>query len=74
MPSAYPGEEATHANSTLVEFTLTPDGDRTRLSLCESGFASLVIPPARYAGASQESRPPAWPDALAALTRRAEQL
>jgi hypothetical protein len=74
MPSAYPGEEATHANSTLFEFTLTPDGDRTRLSLCESGFASLVILSARSAGASHESHSAGRTEVLAALTRRAEQM
>lgn len=39
--SAYPGEELTEENSTLVEFTLTREGDRTRLRVVESGFASL---------------------------------
>jgi len=29
-------------NSTLVEFTLTPDGDGTRLTVVESGFAALA--------------------------------
>jgi uncharacterized protein YndB with AHSA1/START domain len=31
-------EEPTPANSLLVEFTLTPEGDATRLSVVESGF------------------------------------
>jgi uncharacterized protein YndB with AHSA1/START domain len=39
--SAYPGEELTEANSTLVEFTLTQEGDQTRLRVVESGFAAL---------------------------------
>jgi len=39
--SAYPGEELTEQNSTLVEFTLTQEGDRTRLRVVESGFAAL---------------------------------
>jgi uncharacterized protein YndB with AHSA1/START domain len=35
------GEEPVEGNSTLVEFTLQPDGDGTRLRVVESGFASL---------------------------------
>lgn len=34
-------EEPTPANSLLVEFTLTPEGDATRLSVIESGFQEL---------------------------------
>jgi uncharacterized protein YndB with AHSA1/START domain len=36
------GEEPVEGNSTLVEFTLEPDGDATRLRVVESGFASLA--------------------------------
>jgi len=36
------GGEHTPANSTLVEFTLTPEGRATRLRVVESGFASLA--------------------------------
>jgi len=35
------GAEPVAGNSTLVEFTLTPDGPRTRLRVVETGFASL---------------------------------
>jgi uncharacterized protein YndB with AHSA1/START domain len=35
------GEEPVDGNSTLVEFTLAPEGDVTRLRVVESGFASL---------------------------------
>ena len=31
-------------NSTLVEFTLTPEGDQTRLRVIESGFTTLAMP------------------------------
>jgi uncharacterized protein YndB with AHSA1/START domain len=34
-------EEPTPANSLLVEFTLTPEGDTTRLSVIESGFQEI---------------------------------
>jgi uncharacterized protein YndB with AHSA1/START domain len=36
------GEEPDDGNSTLVEFTLQPEGDATRLRVVESGFASLA--------------------------------
>jgi uncharacterized protein YndB with AHSA1/START domain len=36
------GEEPVAGNSTLVEFTLQPEGDGTRLRVVESGFASLA--------------------------------
>jgi uncharacterized protein YndB with AHSA1/START domain len=36
------GEEPTEGNSTLVEFTLTPEGDGTRLRVIETGFATLA--------------------------------
>ncbi|MDL4772738.1 MULTISPECIES: SRPBCC domain-containing protein [Thermomonosporaceae] len=39
--SAFPGEELRADNSTLVEFTLIPEGDATRLRVVESGFATL---------------------------------
>ena len=36
------GEQPVEGNSTLVEFTLAPEGDGTRLRVVESGFASLA--------------------------------
>src|SRR3954471_9773482 len=36
------GEEPVEGNSTLVEFTLTAEGDGTRLRVVESGFAALA--------------------------------
>ena len=36
------GEEPVEGNSTLVEFTLQPEGVGTRLRVVESGFASLA--------------------------------
>jgi uncharacterized protein YndB with AHSA1/START domain len=35
------GAEPAEGNSTLVEFTLAPEGDGTRLWVVETGFASL---------------------------------
>jgi uncharacterized protein YndB with AHSA1/START domain len=70
--SAFPGEELREDNSTLVEFTLTTDGDKTRLRVVESGFAALA--------GSEELRWQAlkdntggWPQELDALKTRAEQ-
>ncbi|WP_331766423.1 SRPBCC domain-containing protein [Embleya sp. NBC_00896] len=70
--SAFPGEELREDNSTLVEFTLTAEGDKTRLRVVESGFAALA--------GSQELRSQAvqnnsggWPQELDALKARAEQ-
>ena len=37
------GEPAADGNSTLVEFTLSPDGAGTRLRVVETGFASLAV-------------------------------
>jgi uncharacterized protein YndB with AHSA1/START domain len=69
--SAFPGEELREDNSTLVEFTLTPEGDKTRLRVVESGFAALA--------GSEELRRQAvknnaggWPQVLDALKTRAE--
>ena len=69
--SAFPGEELRQDNSTLVEFTLSRDGDKTRLRVVESGFAALA--------GSEELRSKAvedntggWPQVLDALKKRAE--
>ena len=70
--SAYPGEPANDTNSTLVEFTLTPDGAGTRLSLSESGFASLVIPADREPFASHASHSSGWTEVLQTLVAHAE--
>ncbi len=72
--SAYPGEPATEDNSTLVEFTLDPDQDGTRLRLVESGFATLDIPEDRRAQASQESHSDGWTEALKGLRQYVEEL
>ena len=40
---ATPGAELTDGNSTLVEFTLAAEGDKTRLTVVESGFAALKV-------------------------------
>jgi uncharacterized protein YndB with AHSA1/START domain len=42
-------QEPTADNSTLVEFSLTPEGDGTRLRVVESGFQQLDLPEAQTA-------------------------
>ncbi|WP_433438327.1 SRPBCC domain-containing protein [Nonomuraea sp. CA-141351] len=70
--SAFPGQELREDNSTLVEFTLTSEGDKTRLRVVESGFAALST--------SEELRDEAvrfntsgWSLVFDALKNRAEQ-
>ncbi|WP_345630167.1 SRPBCC domain-containing protein [Rugosimonospora acidiphila] len=69
--SAFAGQELREDNSTLVEFTLTPEGDKTRLRVVESGFAALA--------GSEDLRVQAvtgntkgWLEVLDALKARAE--
>ena len=70
--SAYPGEDATEDNSTLVEFTLTTVDGGTRLRVAESGFASLTIPPGREPRAGYDSHVEGWPQVLDKLREVAE--
>lgn len=70
--SAFPGEELRENNSTLVEFTLSTEGGKTRLRVVESGFAALA--------GSGELREEAirfntegWPQVFEAVKNRAEQ-
>jgi uncharacterized protein YndB with AHSA1/START domain len=72
--SGYPGEEATEDNATLVEFTLTGDGDGTLLRVVESGFATVEVPEERRAGASYESHSAGWTEKLAEVREYAERL
>lgn len=70
--SAYPAEETTDSNSTLVEFTLIPEAGRTRLRLTESGFAALVIPAERLPYSSHESHSAGWTSKLIELQEYTE--
>ncbi|WP_189152815.1 SRPBCC domain-containing protein [Lentzea pudingi] len=69
--SAFGGQELTSDNTTLVEFTLTPEGAATRLKVVESGFSRLA--------GSEELREKAlrdntggWPEVLEAFAKKAE--
>jgi uncharacterized protein YndB with AHSA1/START domain len=69
------GEEPDKGNSTLVEFTLSPDAESggTLLRTVESGFAGLRLPASEIAvrrGANGRN----WPGRLEHLRARSEQL
>jgi uncharacterized protein YndB with AHSA1/START domain len=70
--SAFPGEELREDNSTLVEFTLTLEGDQTRLRVVESGFAALAGSEDLRRKAVEDNTG-GWPQELDALKARAEQ-
>ena len=62
------GEEPTASNSLLVEFTLVPEGEHTRLRVSESALGSIDRPDidkAKYA----EERNHGWGDFLGRLDR-----
>ena len=65
-----PDEAPRPGNSTLAEFTLTPEGSGTRVRVVETGFAELDIPPDEQSAYSDlEAR--GWDEGLAALRDRA---
>ena len=70
--SAFPGQELRADNSTLVEFTLIPEGDQTRLRVVESGFAALAGSEDLRRQAMKDNTG-GWPQELDALKSRAEQ-
>lgn len=70
--SAFPGQELREDNSTLVEFTLTPEGDKTRLRVVESGFATLAGSE-ELRGQAVKDNTGGWPQVLDAFKTRAEE-
>ena len=72
--SGFPGQLASEDNATLVEFTLTPEGNGTRLQLVESGFAKLTLPAETAETASHASHSNGWPEALGSLKQTAEKV
>jgi len=67
------GGEHTPGNSTLVEFTLTPDGTATRLRVVESGFAGLAADEA-VRTADYEGNVRGWRSELGELVSYAERV
>ena len=67
------GVDPVAGNSTLVEFTLMPDGDGTRLRVVESGFDSLDEPAEARLKAAEENTE-GWRSELDELRAYAEKL
>lgn len=66
-----PGEQPRPGDSTLVEFTLTPEGGATRLRVVESGFRDLDLTGAEQAQwAADNTR--GWQGGFSALKTHAE--
>lgn len=72
VPAA-PGERPTDGNTTLVEFTLTPEGARTRLQVVETGFESVSASESERAE-TFESHSEGWVRELGELREYAERL
>ncbi|GIG58242.1 hypothetical protein Lfu02_26140 [Longispora fulva] len=68
---ASPGQELTEGNSTLVEFTLSPEGDKTRLTVVESGFAALAVSEEVRAN-TIKNLSAGWPEVLNEAKNRVE--
>jgi uncharacterized protein YndB with AHSA1/START domain len=67
------GEEPVEGNSTLVEFTLQPEGDGTRLRVVESGFATLDTSEAQRAK-NFDGNSEGWAHELGELREYAEKV
>jgi uncharacterized protein YndB with AHSA1/START domain len=65
--------ELVAANSTLVEFTLAPEPDGTRLRVVESGFAALDVPEAERAS-KVEGNTEGWAIELGHLREHADRV
>ena len=65
--------ELVAGNSTLVEFTLAPESDGTRLRVVESGFATLDVPEAERVS-KVEGNTEGWAQELGHLRDHAERV
>ncbi|GAA2008206.1 SRPBCC domain-containing protein [Catenulispora subtropica] len=70
--SAFSGQELREGITTLIEFTLTPEADGTRLRVVESGFASLDAPDEQRRGALKDNTG-GWEQVMDAFKKRAEE-
>lgn len=66
---AFPGAELTDSNATLVEITVTREGEKARVTVVESGFATL---PEEVRTGTREANTEGWPQVLLGLVARAE--
>ncbi|EHR59099.1 SRPBCC domain-containing protein [Saccharomonospora cyanea] len=64
--SAFAGQEPGEGNSTLVEFTLTEEQGGTRLSVVETGFATL---PEQHRARALEENTGGWEEQLDVLRK-----
>jgi uncharacterized protein YndB with AHSA1/START domain len=64
------GEALAEGNSTLVEFSLTPEGDGTRVKVVESGFTELAVSEDQQRRHVQENTE-GWKGELGHLTEHA---
>ncbi|MFD4637510.1 SRPBCC domain-containing protein [Lentzea sp. NPDC058436] len=71
--SAFSGQELTANNTTLVEFTLTPEGAATRLKVVESGFSQLAGSEELRAQAHRDNTG-GWAEVLEAFAKKAAAL
>jgi len=67
------GNDPIDGNSTLVEFTLVAEGDRTRLNVVESGFAALDTTPEKR-GKNFEGNTEGWRRELGELAAYATEV
>jgi len=67
------GQEPRADNSTLVEFSLTPEGAGTRLRVVESGFQQLDMPEAQRATRLRENTQ-GWQEEIDELRAYVERL
>ncbi len=71
--SAFAGQELAADNTTLVEFTLTPEGSGTRLRVVESGFSSLAGSEELRVKAHQDNTG-GWQEVLDTFKKKVESL
>ncbi len=69
--SAFSGAGLSADNTTLVEFTLAPEGDRVRLRVVESGFSALAASEEQRLQAHR-SNTDGWGEVLEVFTKKAE--
>ena len=67
------GETIAQGNSTLVEFSLAPEGEATRVKVVESGFAELAIPEDQQRRHVEENTE-GWKGELGHLVEHAERV
>ncbi|WP_194892696.1 SRPBCC domain-containing protein [Catenulispora pinisilvae] len=70
--SAYSGQGLREGITTLIEFTLTPEGDGTRLRVVESGFTALEGDEELRRGAFKDNAG-GWREVMDEFKKRAEE-